>query len=902
MANYPGTPGNDTYQGGTADDVIEGNDGADVLKGGAGNDRLYDNRQNYFYSDSFADQLFGEAGDDYLELGAGDSGDGGDGNDTIYVKNTPLSVAGGIGSDVLQAAWYADLSTTSISGVERLEGENNSGGTLLAASQFSLFSSVGAYGGGASASFRLSKGGTGTIAFDPTLTSATIYASTQAETLSLKAGTKTALIYYGGTSTGAGTVTGGDGADWLEGGDGADILKGGAGNDRLYDNRANYWYSDSFADQLFGEAGDDYLVLGAGDSGDGGDGNDTIYVIAGTPLSVTGGIGSDVLQVEWQVDLANTAIAGIERLEGQDNNGGPLLAASQFGLFGTVAALGGGTSASFRLSKGGTGTIAFDKVLTSATIYASAEAETLSLKAGTKTALTYYGGTSTGAGTVTGGDGADWLEGGDGADVLKGGAGNDRLYNNNSGYGYSDGFADQLFGEAGDDYLVLGAGDSGDGGDGNDMLVGSTGNEKLTGGAGSDTASYERSNKTVRVDLTKSTAQNTGGGGTDTLSGIENLIGSQADDVLTGDGGDNVLEGLTGNDRLVGGAGNDTASYANGSWPVVVDLRITGPQVDQYMGADTLVSIENLIGSAYDDTLTGNSGANVIEGGAGNDLLDGQGGSDTASYAGAAAAVTVSLALTAQQNTKGAGLDTLKGFENLRGSAFNDKLTGDGAANRLEGGAGNDTLTGGGGVDTLVGGDGNDTYVWDGADSIVEAATTAGGIDTVQSALAQTLGTGVEKLTLTGAAAVNGTGNSLDNTLTGNGAANVLSGLGGNDILIGGAGVDRLDGGLGADTFRFLLASDSDASAPDTIVFFDAPGAGVGDLIDLSGIDANTLTAGNGAFTFGSTATGGLSLVSQGSSTLVRGNTDADAAFEFALLITDGATTHTSYTAADFIL
>lgn len=91
-------------------------------------------------------------------------------------------------------------------------------------------------------------------------------------------------------------------------------------------------------------------------------------------------------------------------------------------------------------------------------------------------------------------------------------------------------------------------------------------------------------------------------------------------------------------------------------------------------------------------------------------------------------------------------------------------------------------------------------------------------------------------------------------------------------------------------------------SAPDTIVFFDAPGAGAGDLIDLSGIDANTLTAGNGAFTFGSTATGGLSLVSQGTSTLIRGNTDADAAFEFALLITDGATSHTSYTAADFIL
>ena len=83
---------------------------------------------------------------------------------------------------------------------------------------------------------------------------------------------------------------------------------------------------------------------------------------------------------------------------------------------------------------------------------------------------------------------------------------------------------------------------------------------------------------------------------------------------------------------------------------------------------------------------------------------------------------------------------------------------------------------------------------------------------------------------------------------------------------------------------------------------FDAPGAGAGDVIDLSAIDANTLTAGNGAFTFGSTATGGLSLTRQGTSTLVRGNTDADAAFEFAILITDGATSHTGYTAADFIL
>ena len=242
------------------------------------------------------------------------------------------------------------------------------------------------------------------------------------------------------------------------------------------------------------------------------------------------------------------------------------------------------------------------------------------------------------------------------------------------------------------------------------------------------------------------------------------------------------------------------------------------------------------------------------------------------------------------------------GDDTIFGNGGNDTLSGGGGDDVIDGGTGNDILDGNAGADILIGGDGNDTYLTDGLDALIEAATVAGGIDLVISTASHTLGTGIEHLTLTGTAALNGTGNSLNNTLTGNGTANVLSGLDGNDILIGGAGADRLDGGLGADTFRFLLASDSDASAPDTIVLFDAPGAGTGDLIDLSAIDADTLTTGTSAFTFGSTATGGLSLTRQGTSTLVRGNMDADAAFEFAIVITDGATSHTSYTAADFIL
>src|SRR5207237_882660 len=143
---------------------------------------------------------------------------------------------------------------------------------------------------------------------------------------------------------------------------------------------------------------------------------------------------------------------------------------------------------------------------------------------------------------------------------------------------------------------------------------------------------------------------------------------------------------------------------------VTVDLNLQGgAQNTIAAGSDTLIGFENLIGSALSDTLTGDGNANIIEGGLGNDILAGGLGNDTASYAGAAAGVTVSLALQgAGQNTVNAGTDTLSGFENLQGSGFNDSLTGDANANTLTGGAGDDTLNPGanpgGTVDLLDGG------------------------------------------------------------------------------------------------------------------------------------------------------------------------------------------------------
>jgi Ca2+-binding RTX toxin-like protein len=219
---------------------------------------------------------------------------------------------------------------------------------------------------------------------------------------------------------------------------------------------------------------------------------------------------------------------------------------------------------------------------------------------------------------------------------------------------------------------------------GNNILSGGGGTDSLNGGAGIDTASYSSATAGVTVNLGLTTAQNTVGAGIDTLLNLENLTGSNFDDTLIGNTGNNVLNGV---------GGIDTVSYANAGGAVTVNLGLTTAQNTVGAGTDTLVNVENLAGSNFNDTLTGNSSANVVSGGGGNDSLDGGVGTDTASYSGATAGVTVNLGLTVAQNTVGAGTDTVLNFENLTGSNFNDTLIGNAASN---------VLTGGGGVDTFV--------------------------------------------------------------------------------------------------------------------------------------------------------------------------------------------------------
>lgn len=222
-----------------------------------------------------------------------------------------------------------------------------------------------------------------------------------------------------------------------------------------------------------------------------------------------------------------------------------------------------------------------------------------------------------------------------------------------------------------------------------------------------------------------------GSGGDDafnSFAGNDTLYGNGGDDVLfAGDGndrlfggeGNDLLFGGKGNDLLIGGNGSDTASYANTIAPVTVSLLVTTAQATGWAGTDTLQQIENLIGGAGNDKLTGNAlgnfikggagndtisaggGNDVIEGGNGNDALNGGDGIDTLSYAGSTAAVTVNLANTSAQSTVGAGVDTIALFENLIGGFAADRLTGNAGANLIDGLWGKDILAGGAGSDTF---------------------------------------------------------------------------------------------------------------------------------------------------------------------------------------------------------
>ncbi|WP_417518115.1 beta strand repeat-containing protein [Minwuia sp.] len=438
---------------------------------------------------------------------------------------------------------------------------------------------------------------------------------------------------------------------------------------------------------------------------------------------------------------------------------------------------------------------------------------------------------------ISAGSGDDLIASGDGNDRLDGGADTDTVdYTNATAAVDVDLSATSATG-FGNDTLTNFENVIGSAFD--DTLAGDAGDNRLDGGGGADTADFSGAAAAVNADLFADTAT---GDGTDTLTAIENLIGSAGDDTLTGDGAANVIAGGLGNDSMDGAAGIDTADYSGSATAVSVDLD-TGLATGE--GNDTLIGFENATGSAQDDVLAGNASANVLTGNAGDDTLAGAGGADvlaggdgtdTADFSALVATVTVDL--DAGSFSDGTDTGTLSSIENVIGSGANDSITGDANANDLRGSNGADTLAGAGGDDTLQGEVGNDRLSGGAGDDLLDGGAgddtadfgaTTGGV-TVDLATGEATGEGTD--TLVSIERVEG-GSGAD-SISGDANANTLSGAAGDDTLNGLGGDDRFGYSTGENGNDLIFGGDG---AGDNLRL---------DLLDPSGSNVTISDDGNG--------------------------------------------------------
>lgn len=414
-----------------------------------------------------------------------------------------------------------------------------------------------------------------------------------------------------------------------------------------------------------------------------------------------------------------------------------------------------------------------------------------------------------------GGNDTIWAKAGN--DTVEGGAGNDFIHGGDDDDVITDSEGDDLiWGDAGNDWINGGAGlDQIFGGAGNDTLYGGTAADVIEGGAGNDLIYGDNGPSSSVGDLSGADVL-AGGDGDDTIyggGGDDIIDGGNGDDVIHGGPGNDIMSGWFGDDLFVmdatdigfgnaidGGMGFDTVDYSASQGTVIGGVTVAGVNVNLTLPAptavppDTFINVEGLIGSKYNDTLTGGAAiVNVY-------VLDANGNptnrldllASTAASVGFKVANEFGDPVVAVVN----GVETLVAMDYwIRGGDGNDIITG---------GEGDDTLEGGAGVDTLAGGFGNDIYRLgsDTNDLIVELADE--GVDTIETesttySLAPVARANIENLTFVGSGNFNGTGNALNNVITGGNGNDSLDGGTGNDTLIGGDGNDTLTGGAGTD-------------------------------------------------------------------------------------------------------
>ncbi len=791
-----GFGGDDSLSGDKGDDTLAGGDDADTLDGGAGIDMMTGGAGSDLYRIDLAGDIIGPGADD--------------GIDTVESK-----IAFTLG---------AEQERLTLLGTAAINGTGNDGDNIITGNIAANILSGGSngetdtlIGGGGNDTYLVDasndkvteadKGGTDLV---KSLQTFTLSDDGFVENLTLLGagnidGTGNGLANVITGNAGNNKLSGSDGNDTLTGGDGNDTLGGGIGNDVMTGGNDDDIYEvDGTADRvtessavggrdkvesaiaytLGANVEDLKLTSGAAVNGTGnaldnllvgGDGANKLDGKVGAD-TMRGEIGDDIYVIDNLKDVADET--------GGDGSDTIQIATALDLMTPTIAIIGAIENVTL------TGTAA---------IGAAGDAGANHLTG------------NSGANALSGRGGADTLDGLGGADIMNGGTGNDTYVIDNA-----KDVVQELAGDAADLIKASIAIDLAAYAEIEDVTLIGAGALKATGD--------EQKNRL------------TGNVGANLLSGNDGA------DTLVGDAGNDTLDGGTGTDSLAGGLGNDTYKV-DSSADVVIEVANGGTDtVLSTAAAFTLTdaNVENLtllvgavegFGNGGKNKLTGNDLANTLDGGLDADTLVGGKGDDLYLVNDAKDVVTEAAGV-------GTGVDTVTStaFGYTLGVNIEKLVLGAGAVagtgntldNTLTGNSGDNTIDGKAGKDHMAGNAGNDSYVVDNVGDVVDEGGGLGGdSDTVNSSISFSLVAGtavlgtVENLSLTGAAAISGTGNALANKITGNAGANALLGGGDNDTLDGGAGADTLDGGAGNDAITGGAGNDRiDVGTGDDMVFY----------------------------------------------------------------------------------
>ncbi|MEM7520021.1 MAG: calcium-binding protein [Pseudomonadota bacterium] len=823
-----GRSGNDGIQGAEGNDTLNGGTGGDFITGGEGNDSIFGGGA----TNAEFDDLFGENGDDFIQLTGNGQARGQAGNDTIrgidsgvpeddfailgfdlapsgIIANLTSTLQGGVAAGSATTGFFVRDgygSTDNVLGHDRING-SNSDDVIFVDDTYSTasFGSFQIAPDGGNDTITALNGALANIVYDNIGNA--VFADLELGTAQdrfngdAEVGTDSfsgAVFFVGsgfddvilGKLTDDADIFGGEGNDSIDARDGNDFVSGWFGDDTILGGAG--------ADNLNGNQDNDSILAGDGDDFvSGGDGNDTIL----------GGAGIDDLRGDDGDDSIEGG--GAPRPEGDFISGG---AGNDF-LLATGAGYIKGDDGDDTLRGESTGTPALDEFI----VFSYDDAP-----------LPIYANLTT---TVQGG-----IAAGDPT----------------TGYFVDDGFGTQD--------NVLGA-QAIDGTPFNDVFVIDSSYTNFLGNwfearpfGGDDDITFINVDVAqltyfpfttgLFADLEAGIARDRNPGdtaiGNDTFSGVNGLLGTQVDDEIHGQlGDDNYIDGLQGddlinlrsgddfafgndgNDVLIGGAGNDTldggedvdtADYSAGPDSISANLG-SEVAVAGSFGTDRLLNIENLIGSAEGDRVFGSTVDNLIEGRAGGDLLAGLNGNDTLIGEG--------------------GEDSLSGGNNddsLEGGANDDRLFGNNGNDIINGGSGDDFTNGGNGDDTINGGEDDDNVLVGGADD--DEINGGGGSDGINGSSGDDLlrgDDGADRLfgaagedTLEGGIGddtLGGQGD--DDTIEGGAGEDGINGGGGNDVLNGGADNDRFFGGTGNDTINGGTGDDtmSGQAGIDTFIF-----------------------------------------------------------------------------------